>query len=417
MDDNILKKKKHKLQVKKYLYFSIISLFLLVGVAYAYIFFMERFQSNDLGVLVTALLDVDISENGRVSLVDAVGQTDYEGSENERTTFTIVNNNEIPIRVQIKLVPNENSTLDLYDVRFGVFANDNNLAVNSLGNTDGIIYDFFMTPGQTANLQTTIWLDYYYAGGENAEVFSGKYTVEAVNANQFAYAYLANLVGKGKGIYAINNAGTLASGTESVKEYRYSGLNPDNYVYFNNEVWRIVSASDTNIKIVRNETIPNASYINNNTYYASINATFKEYIASAEFNTGSINLTNTYATLLANEETTKTEGYINYISASDYLYSTDPMYYTSTLNNVNVANNTWLSGTYLTANGIQGGSNVLGINNNVPTSTTSSNAAYNIKPCLYLKQTVSIVGGNGTLEKPYELDYADVREYIEPETP
>lgn len=424
MNDIIKKNKKNQKNKSKeiqrnkskYMYFSILGIFLLVGISYAFIFFMERFEGSDLG-MVTALLDVSISNNGVVSIDNANTQKDTEGINNDKTTFTIVNNNQVPIRVIIKLVEDHNSNLNKDSVRFGVLGSGEILNVNSLGKSDGIIYDFFMEPGQNATLETTLWLDYYYQGGNISEIFSGKYVVEASNANQFAMAYLSDLVDKNKGLYAINEDGTLNTGTGTIKEYRYSGLTPDNYVYFNNEVWRIVSvSSDGSLKIVRNEEITMANYPGNDEYYNSINEAYREYILKSNFNVGVIDLDDTYTTLLTKEANATSEGYVNYINTSDYLYSTAPTYYTSALNSTDVSSNTWLAGTYLTANGINGTDNVLGINQNIPTATTSTDETYSIKPCVYLKKTVSIVDGYGTLEQPYVLDYADVKTLVEPPT-
>lgn len=405
------RKSNNKYNNRKYLYFTIMGLFLLVGVSYAIIFFMEKFESSPLG-MQTDLLDVSITENGLVAMENAITQKDSEGLQNDKTTFTIANNNTVPIRVIIKLVEDHNSNLDINNVRFGILNSGSILNLGNLGENNGVLYDFFMSPGQNAILQSTIWLDYFYEGGNTNEVFSGKYVVEASNANQFGYMYLSNLVDKNKGLYAINEDGTLNNGTGTIKEYRYSGLNPDNYIYFNNELWRIVGLFDGKIKIVRNEEITKTDYVDNDTYYESIDEVFKEYIDKVNFNTGAINLTDTYTNILTNEQSTKAEGYINYISASDYLYSTDPNYYTSALNSTDISSNTWLTGTYLTANGIIGSENVLGINVNIPTSTTSTDETYNIKPSLYLKKTVSIVGGYGTEDKPYELDYVEVKELV-----
>lgn len=397
-------KNTNKYNNRKYLYFAIMGLFLLVGISYAIIFFMEKYESSNLG-MQTDLLDVSITENGLVAIDDAITQKDSEGLENDKTTFTINNDNDVPIRVIIKLNIDHNSTLDINYVRFGVLNNNSIVNVGNLGESDGILYDFFIEPRQNITLQSTLWLDYFYEGGNTNEAFSGKYNVLASNADQFAYMYLAKLVNKNKGLYAINDDGTLNTGTGSINEYRYSGLTPDNYVYFNNELWRIIGLFDGKIKIVRNDEISIASYVDNNTYYETIDDISKEYIETSQFKTGGVNLTNTYTTLLTNEQTANIEGNVNYISASDYLYSTDPTYYTSALNSTDVSSNTWLTGTYLTVNGILGSENVLGINANIPTSVLPSDTNYNIKPCLYLKKTVFIVGGYGTLDKPYELSY------------
>ena len=52
----------------------------------------------------------------------------------------------------------------------------------------------------------------------------------------------------------------LHEATEQVgatTDYRYIGKNPNNYITFNNEVWRIIGVFDGRIKIIRNDTLGN----------------------------------------------------------------------------------------------------------------------------------------------------------------
>ena len=76
-------------------------------------------------------------------------------------------------------------------------------------------------------------------------------------------------------------------------KYIYKGSSPDNYIYFNNELWRIISfENDGRIKIIRNESIgdmpfdevsndwDNSSLKNylNSDYYQSIDDKYKPLI-------------------------------------------------------------------------------------------------------------------------------------------
>ncbi len=59
------------------------------------------------------------------------------------------------------------------------------------------------------------------------------------------------LVSSGDGLYYDSNAG----------EYYYRGANPDNYIEFNNEVWRIMSINSSgNLKIIKDERIALTGY-------------------------------------------------------------------------------------------------------------------------------------------------------------
>ena len=66
----------------------------------------------------------------------------------------------------------------------------------------------------------------------------------------------------------LDNAGVVDSGDGLYKDsyeenvYTYRGASPNNYVNFNNELWRIVSVntSDNTIKIMRNEILKDRQF-------------------------------------------------------------------------------------------------------------------------------------------------------------
>lgn len=47
---------------------------------------------------------------------------------------------------------------------------------------------------------------------------------------------------------------------EATTDYRYIGSNPNNYIKYNDEVWRIIGVFDGRIKIIRNDSIGNMSW-------------------------------------------------------------------------------------------------------------------------------------------------------------
>ena len=76
----------------------------------------------------------------------------------------------------------------------------------------------------------------------------------------------------GDGLYEVNHedaditytTDTIILSNLKQTEYRYAGLNPNNYVRFNNELWRIIGLVNTpegqRIKIIRNESIGTYSW-------------------------------------------------------------------------------------------------------------------------------------------------------------
>ena len=64
------------------------------------------------------------------------------------------------------------------------------------------------------------------------------------------------------GLFAIDNQGELTT-SASPREYRYIGADPDNYIQFNNELWRIIGIFNGQLKIIRNDSIENSDWDNN----------------------------------------------------------------------------------------------------------------------------------------------------------
>ncbi len=106
-------------------------------------------------------------------------------------------------------------------------------------------------------------------------------------------------------------------------------------------------------------------------------------------------------------------GYVGLIHPSDYGYAVGGTVrstcLTTTLDNYNsnnCATNNWLlENNYQFTMLLQGGNfnDVYGISLNGDLQSYSMSSGYLIKPVVYLKQDVSIVGGNGTIDNPYTL--------------
>ena len=104
---------------------------------------------------------------------------------------------------------------------------------------------------------------------------------------QVAIDLTKQVVSSGDGLVAVNTDGARASEGDTIREYRYSGTSANitnNYVSFNNELWRIVGLFNETtgdgkeeqlIKIVRNESLTNlpASFKASNTYQGTTTET------------------------------------------------------------------------------------------------------------------------------------------------
>ena len=138
-----------------------------------------------------------------------------------------------------------------------------------------------------------------YLSASSSSAKSGCVNIGKVSSNnkvrvvQYAYTTISSLSFK---------MGTLTEKTTTYDTgYRYEGKNPNNYVYFNNELWRIIGVfdstshgvSNTNlVKIIRNDSIggyawhksdtndwPNSSlyHLLNDYYYTATDGTSSSY--------------------------------------------------------------------------------------------------------------------------------------------
>lgn len=233
--------------------------------------------------------------------------------------------------------------------------------------------------------------------------------------------------------------------TDENGNIRYYGSKPNNYVSFNNELWRIIGVIDGKIKIIRNESIGDIawdsdennnwdtsslkSYLNKN-YYNIIESTSKEMISTETYYLGGPNDDN-FEILTANGyynaerssnvptgHPTSTTQNIGLLYPSDYGYASGEKCLSTAL--YNFSNNTngcpynnylynsdneildivyWLQ-TPLTSNHYN--ATLLELNGTVNGTVVYS--AYEVRPVTYLKTTVKIIGGNGTESNPFKLE-------------
>ena len=210
--------------------------------------------------------------------------------------------------------------------------------------------------------------------------------------------------------------------------YVYKGKNPNNYVSFNNELWRIIALEqDGTMKIVRNETLPNQAWDSSNsnnwarpatlntylngTYYNSLTNVAKNQIADHNFGIGEVVWNNTnLATQISDENGTTWNGKIGLITASDYIRSNTDKTNCGNFSLINQKYATCKNTTYLFT-GTQwwifspasNGTSSRNIQSSGAINSNLVNTADNYRPALYLKSNVKIVSGEGTQTTPYEL--------------
>lgn len=204
--------------------------------------------------------------------------------------------------------------------------------------------------------------------------------------------------------------------------YRFNGNNPNNYVKFNNEIYRIIGVIDGKVKLIKNDSITNKAFDseNSNNYSGSSVSSYlnNEFIKSLGENATLIETSTWYIGGLDASYKTKISAEIikyeigenknngatiiqkiglPYIS--DYIYAGDSKIYNQTVKNQNnwlFTSNMWfisrqnsnlIDNYYLKSDGTIDSDNVKNLKN--------------IKPTFYLSGSVKYISGTGTNSDPY----------------
>ena len=240
---------------------------------------------------------------------------------------------------------------------------------------------------------------------------------------------------------------------------RYQGKNPDNYIWFNDELWRIIgnipvcltsgcSSTQNRAKIIRNDSIGAIKYGSNsiwigsniqnllNTCYLGKKSSCDSYCITSsstvkgtcDYSADGIDANDYYGKMVedvyfnvgAGDETYKTAANyytqeiathatsaskIGLMYASDWGYANDEfngelgfttMPFGSSKNNWLSSNNEWTMSGYSS-------SNPLIVSHLGSLFSNASSNGSSIRPVLYLKSNVYVTGGTGTKVDPYRI--------------
>jgi len=222
-----------------------------------------------------------------------------------------------------------------------------------------------------------------------------QYKIEFINLSNAGLTkeYVLNnvsLVTEGAGLYDDKN---------KTGRYYFRGKNPNNYIKFNNEIWRVISfEADGRIKIIRNESISNMPFDEVSNDWD--NSSLKDY------------LNNDYYQSIDDKYKSLIDGDIELISFDDYLKSNsnrlcikEQSYFKN--------NELCLNSSYL--------NKVINNKNNIAWTKTKDSVGiyhfgniyfgdnepffndYGVVPTLYLKNNIELVG-KGTINNTYKIN-------------
>ena len=286
-------------------------------------------------------------------------------------------------------------------------------------------------------------------------------TKDNAKAEEIKAPVYGNAVNYVNGLYAYDaSSNGLEKDTTSDANIRYVGANPNNYVEFNGETWRIIGVFGSNLKLVRDDILTYYTFDNKTTaqgietdsgtndwtksylreflndyYYGGktitcilrhetitcpeinkINATAKSMIQKTMWNLGGIARETKSVNELYTKERgievysgheTKSSDYIGLIYPSDYVFASTDESCSQDIYNSTCKNNNWLfKGVWywFISPLSSDASLVFAVYSDGTLCRSPALSPEIVRPSVYLKSDIKIISGSGTKDDMFKLE-------------
>ncbi len=260
----------------------LISLITLVGSSYALL--TKSFKSKKLSMEV-GTLKIDFAEGNAINMANAAPMTDSNGLKSTPYTFTITNGGDINAYYTVSNEEELANTLDTSYLRMKLTGSDGYdsgiKTVKELGTeTYKLIDDTLLETGKSVTYELRMWISQDAGNDIQDKIYKSKIVVNGTSnklplatdkilakANPENLDYNSATDAQKKEMWTFTHEATEQ--TTALTDYRYIGADPNNYVKFNDELWRIIGVFDTDdgtgkvekrLKIIRNESIGNYTW-------------------------------------------------------------------------------------------------------------------------------------------------------------
>ena len=264
----------------------------MVSIGTTFAMFTVSSKSAEYNVIKTGTLTIDFSSSSStIGLNNALPMSDSSGLAQTGNTFTIKNTGTLPANYTVSLIDDKDmitqdncidKQLDKSYIKYSI---DNTTAKLLSDSTESLITGT-LNVGESKTFTLKLWISDSSPNAVLNKHYHGKIVVDAEQEGK-----PIEVRGTAEQIIAKANPETLDyntatdeqknqmwafthEATEQLKattDYRYIGANPNNYVKFNDELWRIIGVFDVDdgtgkiekkMKIIRNESIGGYSWDN-----------------------------------------------------------------------------------------------------------------------------------------------------------
>ena len=367
---------------KRQLMLTLLSIFgvTMLSIGSTFAIFTVSSKSAEYNVIKTGTLNINFAADASstIGLNNALPMSDTNGLAQSGTTFTITNTGSLPANYSVSLkddtdmVTQDNCSakqLAKTNIKYSLDGSTASLLSTAI---DSELISGTLNSGESKTFTLKLWIKEDATNEVLNKHYHGKIVVDAVqegtpelattklikNANPESLDYNSATDDQKNQMWTFTHEATEQLGATT--DYRYIGANPNNYVKFNDELWRIIGVFDVDdgtgkiekrLKIVRNESIGNYAWDSNNsnewstatlntqlntgTYYTGLTDSAKEMIGDAKWYLGG---TASYTsstdglashfykyergTTVYSRRSTKWTGKVGLIYPSDYGYAT-----------------------------------------------------------------------------------------------
>ena len=281
---------------KRQLVLTVLSIFgvTMLSIGSTFAIFTVSSKSAEYNVIKTGTLNINFAADASstVGLNNALPMSDTDGFAQSGTTFTITNTGSLPANYSVSLkddtdmVTQDNCSakqLAKTNIKYSLDGSTASLLSTAI---DSELISGTLNSGESKTFTLKLWIKEDATNEVLNKHYHGKIVVDAIQegapvlattalikkANPESLDYNSATDEQKNQMWTFTHEATTQLGATT--DYRYIGANPNNYVKFNDELWRIIGVFDVDdgtgkiekrLKIIRNESIGNYSWDNKDT--------------------------------------------------------------------------------------------------------------------------------------------------------
>ena len=264
----------------------------LISIGSTFAMFTVSSKSAEYNVVKSGTLNIsfDADSSSTIGLNGALPTSDSDGLAQTGNTFTITNTGSLTAEYTVSLqddkdmITQDNCSdkqLDKGFIKYNIDGTNIKLLSDSI---DSTIISGSLKAGESKTFTLKLWIKEDATNEALGKHYHGKIVVDAnqegmptatetliAKANAESLDYNSATDAQKKEMWTFTHDATEQ--TTALTDYRYIGADPNNYVRFNDELWRIIGVFDTDdgtgkvekrLKIIRNESIGDYSWDNKN---------------------------------------------------------------------------------------------------------------------------------------------------------